>query len=80
MDALNNATISAAIAARIAKGQSVAEACTRVANALISVAILTRVEQGQSIADAVDAVLGHGAYARLANAACDALRAKAVSK
>lgn len=69
-------TIEAAIATRVAKGQSEADARAGVANALISVAVLTRMAEGQSAQDAIDAVLGAGAYKKLAGDVYDALRAK----
>ena len=60
-----NATVSAAISARIAKGQTTEEANEGVAKSLVIVAILSRVEQGASMQEAMDAVLGEGAYANL---------------
>lgn len=71
-----NATVSSAIDARIAKGQSESDSRAGVANSLISVAILTRLADGQSMQEAMDAVLGAGTYAKLAGDVYDALRAK----
>jgi hypothetical protein len=45
-------------------------------NPQISAAILARVAAGASLPEAVDAVLGAGAYAKLAGDVYDALRAK----
>lgn len=46
-------------------------------NAQISAAILAHVNNGLSIDTAYDAVFGAGAYAKMAGAMYDALRAKA---
>lgn len=46
-------------------------------NAAISAAIMAHRENGMSLRDAFDAVLGEGAYAKLASDLYDALRAKA---
>lgn len=47
-------------------------------NPKISAAILAHVAAGKSLPEAFDAVLGAGAYAKLAGDVYDALRAKAV--
>jgi hypothetical protein len=72
-----NATVTAAISARIANGQSGSDARTGVANALISVAVLTRIAEGQSMEEALDAVVGKGTYAKLAGDVYYALRTNA---
>lgn len=46
-------------------------------NPKISAAILAHVASGKSLPEAFDAVLGAGAYAKLAGDVYDALRAKA---
>lgn len=46
-------------------------------NAQISAAIASRVAAGAAVSEAIDAVLGVGAYAKLAGDLHDALRAKA---
>jgi hypothetical protein len=47
-------------------------------NLVINVAIATLVKSGVDIVEATDAVLGEGAYAKVAGQVYDALRAKAV--
>ncbi|CAB4159815.1 hypothetical protein UFOVP726_43 [uncultured Caudovirales phage] len=45
-------------------------------NAAISAKIMTNVQAGMTLREAFDAVLGQGAYAKLAGEVYDALRAK----
>ena len=45
-------------------------------NAAISAKIMTNVQAGMTLREAFDAVLGQGAYAKLAGDVYDALRAK----
>jgi len=45
-------------------------------NAAISAQIMTNVQAGMTLAQAFDAVLGEGAYSKLAGEVYDALRAK----
>ena len=46
-------------------------------NAIISAKILAHVQAGMTLRQAFDAVLGEGAYSKLAGEVYDALRAKA---
>jgi hypothetical protein len=48
-------------------------------NAAISAQIMSRVQAGQPLREAFDAVLGQGAYTKLAGDLYDGLRAKAAA-
>ena len=49
----------------------------QIKNAAISALIMSKVAEGMTIRQAFDAVIGEGAYAKMAGELYDALRAKA---